>query len=354
MSQSLVDEITAQTPIQSRYNFKSTAHQVIAKHNLQGKVAIVTGGYSGIGLESTRVLAKAGARVIVPVRNIEKAQSALRGIPNVEMDVMNLMEPSSIDAFATRFIASGRPLHILINSAGIMATPLKRDSRGNESQFSTNHLGHFQLTARLFPALQEAHGARVVSVSSRAQRMGGVNFEDPNFERTEYDRWKAYAQSKSANVLFAVELDRLARASSVRAFAVHPGLIPSTDLGSGSLDENASNLNRTFARIVPKLIRGLHVTPLLNAMRNPQHVADRYKTIQQGAATSIWCAVSDELDGMGGVYCEDCNIAVSVPANSTEPFGVRPWAIDPGYAKRLWKLSEKLTGVRFRFSNDNE
>jgi NAD(P)-dependent dehydrogenase (short-subunit alcohol dehydrogenase family) len=141
------------------------------------------------------------------------------------------MDPKSIDDFADRFLASQRPLHILINSAGIMAAPLKRDNRGYESQFATNHLGHFHLTARLWPALKSAGEARVVSVSSRAQRLGGVNFEDPNFERTEYNEWKACAQSKTANVLFAVELDRLGKNFGVRVFAIHPGLIPSINLG---------------------------------------------------------------------------------------------------------------------------
>ncbi|WP_025706943.1 SDR family NAD(P)-dependent oxidoreductase, partial [Paenibacillus graminis] len=194
-------------------------------------VAIVTGGYSGIGLETSRVLAEAGATVIVPARTPVKAKAAVSGIPRLELETLDLMDPASIDSFAMRFIASGRPLHFLINSAGIMAAPLTRDARGYESQFATNHLGHFQLTARLWPALQQAGRARVISVSSRAHRLGGVDLTDPNFERREYDKWKSYAQSKSANVLFAVALDGKAKAYGGRAFAVHPGLIPSSGIG---------------------------------------------------------------------------------------------------------------------------
>ena len=339
---------TIQSPIHSEYGFSTTAKKVIGNINLQGKIAIVTGGYSGIGLETARTLAKAGATVIVPARSIEKAKKAVEGIQNIELETLDLMDPMSIDKFAERFIASGRPLHILVNSAGIMACPLIRDKRGYESQFATNHLGHFQLTARLWPALKKAGNARVVAVSSRAQRLGGVIFEDPNFETTEYDKWKAYAQSKSANALFSVELDRLAKKYGVRAFSVHPGLIPSTGIGRFSLDEKTTpnivkNLNKAILNIVNKL----NFIKIMNIIK--KEPCDKFKTIKQGAATSVWCATNDELDGMGGVYCEDCNIAEAVSTDSLKGYGVRPWAIDPDYAKKLWQLSEKLTGVKFVF-----
>lgn len=339
---------TIQSPIHSEYGFSTTAKKVIGNINLQGKIAIVTGGYSGIGLETARTLAKAGATVIVPARSIEKAKKEVEGIQNIELETLDLMDPTSIDKFAERFIASGRPLHILVNSAGIMACPLIRDKRGYESQFATNHLGHFQLTARLWPALKKADNARVVAVSSRAQRLGGVIFEDPNFETTEYDKWKAYAQSKSANALFSVELDRLAKNYGVRAFSVHPGLIPSTGIGRFSLDEKTTpnivkNLNKATLNIVNKL----NFIKIINITK--KEPCDKFKTIKQGAATSVWCATNDELDGMGGVYCEDCNIAEAVPTDSLKGYGVRPWAIDPDYAKELWQLSEKLTGVKFVF-----
>lgn len=322
---------TIQTPINSGYDFTATAKEVIANIDLYGKTAIVTGGYSGIGLETAKALAEAGAAVIVPARNIEKAQKAVAGIQNIELKALDLMDPISIDNFSQSFLASNRPLHILVNSAGIMAPPLMRDARGYEAQFATNHLGHFQLTARLWPALKKAGSSRVVAVSSRAHRLGGINFEDPNFMKTEYDRWKAYAQSKSANILFSLELDRLGKEYGVRAFAVHPGLIPSTDLGRFS--ENGKTTIQSIS----------------NEDKNSstKEQADEFKTIEQGAATSVWCATSPVLSGMGGVYCEDCDISEAVPADSLKGNGVRPWAIDVDLAKKLWQLSEHLTGVQF-------
>lgn len=320
-----------QKPIHSGYHAHTTAWEIVDGRDLTGQIAIVTGGYSGIGLETTRALARAGATVLVPVRNLEKGMEALKDIPGVEMDTLDLLEPQSIDAFAQRFLETNRPLHMLINSAGVMATPLRRDGRGYESQFSTNHLGHFQLTAKLWPALQRAGGARVVSVSSRAHRLGGIDFEDPNYERRDYDKWKAYAQSKTANILFALELDRRGREKGVRAFSVHPGLIPDTSLGRDLSDEE----------IRPRPVKDEHGRTVSNER------SALFKTVEQGAATSVWCAVSPELDGLGGVYCEDADIAEAVPADSASSGGVRPWAIDPELAMRLWKLSENLTGVMF-------
>lgn len=322
---------TTQTPINSKYNFFTTAKDVIDGINLKGKIAIVTGGYSGIGMETAKVLAEAGATVIIPARDIEKAKGAMDNIPNIEIEHLDLMDPMSIDSFAQKFINSQRSLHILINSAGIMAPPLIRDKRGYESQFATNHLGHFQLTARLWPALKNAKSARVISVSSRAQRLGGVNFDDPNFQKTEYDSWKAYAQSKSANSLFAVELDRLGKTHGVRAFSVHPGLIPTTNLGRFSVN------GKTTVQELKTNTRKDDTNTKLN----------EFKTIEQGAATSVWCATNSILDGMGGVYCEDCNIAEAVPYDSLKDNGVRPWAIDKNLAKKLWILSEELTNVKF-------
>ena len=180
-----------QAPIHSGFGPTTKARETLHGIDLEGKVAIVTGGYSGIGLETTRALAEAGATVIVPARTPDKARQALSSIPRAEQSILNLLDPGSIDAFASEFIATGRPLHILINNAGIMAAPLARDSRGYESQFSANHLGHFQLTARLWPALRNAHGARVVSVSSRAHQRAGMDLDDPQFHRRPYDRWQA-------------------------------------------------------------------------------------------------------------------------------------------------------------------
>ena len=306
---------------------------------------LVTGGYAGIGLETTHALAEAGAAVIVPARTPDKARHALSGIPRVKQKTLDLLDPASIDAFATEFLATGRPLHILINNAGIMAAPLTRDGRGYESQFSANHLGHFQLTARLWPALRKARGARVISVSSWGHRRSPVVFEDPNFERRDYDRYSAFGQSKTANILFVLELDRRGKAEGVRAFSLRPGTIIGAGLGKyvsreelrafGLVDENGK--------------------PILDPAKNT-------KTPEQGAATSVWCATSPQLNGMGGVYCENCDIAPVTPkdgeANALSQFsrlrqpgstshGVMPYAIDPAGARRLWSLSERLTGVKF-------
>lgn len=323
---------SAQTPIHSGFTMASTADNVLAGIDLTGRTAIVTGGYSGIGTETSRALRAAGARVIVPARDLAKARKSLDGV-DVEIAPMDLADPASIDAFAERFLARGEPLHILINSAGVMAMPLTRDPRGYEMQFATNHLGHFQLTARLWPALKRAAGARVISVSSRGHRFAAVDFDDPNFDRRDYDPWVAYGQSKTANVLFALGVDKRGEANGIRAFALHPGAII-TDLirhmsqddlrARGAIDEDG--------RPVVDLARG-------------------FKSVPQGAATSVWCATSPQLDGMGGVYCEDVEVspvlvdADNSPGRVSSDVGVRPWAIDPESVERLWTLSEKLTGV---------
>jgi len=192
---------TPQTPIKSGFFATSTAEDVIRGIDLTGKTAIVTGGYSGLGRETARVLRQAGASVIVPARDVERAKGALKDIGGVDVWPMDLLDPASIDAFAERFLALGRQLHILVTNAGIMALPTRiLDARGHELQFATNHLGHFQLTRRLWPALVQAQGARVVALSSRAHRFAPVTFEDIDFERRPYDPWTSYGQSKTANI----------------------------------------------------------------------------------------------------------------------------------------------------------
>jgi NAD(P)-dependent dehydrogenase (short-subunit alcohol dehydrogenase family) len=326
-----------QAPIHSGFGATTTAREVLHGIDLRRKVAIVTGGYSGIGLETTRALAEAGATVIVPARTPDKARQALSGIPRVEQSRLNLLDQVSIDAFASEFLALGRPLHMLINNAGIMATPLARDSRGYESQFSANHLGHFQLTARLWPALCNAHGARVVSVSSRGHQRAGMDFEDPQFQHRAYDRWQAYGQSKTANVLFAVELDRRGEASGVRTFAVHPGAVL-TDLSRHMTDEELRGYGLSRDDKPGFILAGKSVAE-----------GGDFKSLEQGAATSVWCATSPQLAGMGGVYCRDVEIAEVRPPDSASNDGVSPWAIDPKAAERLWILSEELTGIKFDF-----
>ena len=253
---------------------------------------------------------------------------------------MDLLDPASIDGFAETFLASGRPLHILVNSAGIMALPtLTRDSRGYECQFATNHLGHFQLVARLWPALRQANGARVVSVSSWGHHYSPVVFDDPNFNHRPYDPWVGYGQSKTANILFAVELDKRGKAEGIRAFSLHPGSI----VGTG-LEKHVSAEQLRAAGVIDE-----HGNPVLDSSRN-------LKTVAQGAATSVWCATSPQLNGMGGVYCENADIAPLETSDDKTRWeigdstrsrhtGVMPYAVDSEAANHLWVLSEQLTGA---------
>ncbi|MFE4964727.1 SDR family NAD(P)-dependent oxidoreductase [Streptomyces sp. NPDC056660] len=312
---------TPQHKIGSGFGADSTADDVLAGLDLHGRLAIVTGGYSGLGLETTRALTRAGAHVVVPARRAEAAREALAGLDRVEVDELDLGDLDSVRGFAERFLASGRPVDLVIDNAGIMACPETRVGPGWEAQFATNHLGHFALVNRLWPAL-EPGGARVVSVSSRAHHFAGMRWDDVQW-RHEYDKWQAYGQAKTANVLFAVHLDRLGRDSGVRAFALHPG-----------------GIMTPLQRHIPReemIERGWideQGTPL-----NPQG----FKTPPQGAATQTWAATSPQLADMGGVYLEDCDIAE--PAVEGEPTGVKDWAIDPDQAARLWDLSAELTGV---------
>jgi NAD(P)-dependent dehydrogenase (short-subunit alcohol dehydrogenase family) len=326
-----------QKPVHSGFNATSTTSDVIKNTDLSGKTAIVTGGYAGIGLETVRTLAAAGANVIVPARDSNKAARNLGGINNVTLETLDLMDPASIDAFATRFLQSGKPLHLLINNAGIMWVPLRRDGRGNESQLSTNHIGHFQLTAKLWPALKAANGARVINVSSYGHQIAPFNFEDPNFEHREYETLQGYGQAKTANNLFTVELDARGSAYNVRAYALHPGSVVDTDLGR----EAPMAL---FQQMGTHDADG-HIFP---------EVARKLKTVPQGAATSVWCATSPLLNNLGGVYCEDADVAIPDLGNIEHKYdepstlrGVQLYSLDEANAKRLWALSEKLTGTDF-------
>jgi NAD(P)-dependent dehydrogenase (short-subunit alcohol dehydrogenase family) len=314
----------------------STARQVIDGINLAGRVAIVTGGASGIGVETVRAFLHAGASCVVPARNPIEARRALDEFRDVEIEPMDLMDPASIASFAERFEVSGRPLHILVASAGIGGAPLSRDSRGYESHFATNHLGHFDLVSRLRPALRRAQGARVVIVSSWAHRSSDIVFDDPNYQRRDYDPATAYGQSKTANVLFSLALDELSRSEGVRAFSLHPGTIVDT----------------RFSRDIPQAV--LEAVGMVDA--DGAAVLDPskgWKSVEQGAATSVWCATSPDLEGKGGLYAQDCDIAplldhadpeVIAAANSFGPaaLGVMDYALDRVSAERLWALSEEL------------
>jgi NAD(P)-dependent dehydrogenase (short-subunit alcohol dehydrogenase family) len=315
---------TPQTPIRSGFGPASTAADVIKGINLRGTTIIVTGGYSGIGLVTTLALADAGATVVVPARDMAKASSALEGRRGVEIASMDLIDPKSVVDFANRFLDSGRALPILINSAGVMATSLFRDADGHEGQFATNHLGHYRLVCALWPALI-AEGARVVSVSSRGHQISPVHFDDIDFRQREYDKWQAYGQSKTANALFARGLDRRGVEYGVRAFSLHPGQII-TDLARHLSDEEMDNFDAFDAEGRPKIDPDAGM-----------------KNVEQGAATSLWCATSPALDGLGGVYCEDSDIA-EINVLEVGRKGVAAWAADDEAAQRLWSLSEEWTG----------
>jgi NAD(P)-dependent dehydrogenase (short-subunit alcohol dehydrogenase family) len=318
-----------QTPLESGFTAASTAREVIKGISLVGKVAIVTGGYTGIGLETTKILAAAGATVIVPARTVDKAKENLEGVTNVKVAELDLMNPDSIDTFAATFVASGQPLHLLIHNAGIMFVPLRRNSRGIESQLATNYLAPFQLTARLWGALKKADGARVVNISSMGHQFAPFDFEDPNFNHRDYQTLQAYGQSKTGLNLFSLELDIRAQANGIRAYAVHPGNIWGTEL----LREAPLELLQQFGfydsegKVVPEVIASL-------------------KTIPQGAATTIWCATSPLLRNIGGVYCEDADIA-TLALGEEMSTGVKPYSLDAANAKRLWQLTEELTGISF-------
>jgi len=315
---------TPQRPIGSGFGYRSTAAEVLEGIELGGRLAIVTGGYSGLGLETVRALSGAGAEVIVPARRPEHAAEVLAGIERVRVDELDLGDLGSVQALAERVLDAGRPVDILINNAAIMACPETRVGPGWEAQFATNHLGHFALANRLWPLLAAGGGARVVALSSTGHKRSGIHWDDLQFEHG-YDKWEAYGQAKTANSLFAVQLDALGQDAGVRAFAAHPGGI-------------FTPLQRHLAQ--EEMVEAGWV----DADGNPD---DRFKTTEQGAATSTWAATSPQLEGMGGVYCENCDIAKpTVPDSPTARFeGVDPHAIDPEAAARLWTVSAELTGV---------
>ncbi|WP_075292016.1 SDR family NAD(P)-dependent oxidoreductase [Pararhizobium arenae] len=318
-------ETLTQTPLHTGWRPETTATEVATGVDLTDRVVIVTGGASGLGLETTKVLAAAGATVVVATRDTEKARGAVTHIPRVEVHELDLLKPDSIDGFAEEFLNSKRALSCLILNAGVMATPLFRDEFGNEGQFASNHLGHFRLAVRLWPALEAASQSRIVVLSSRGHMIPGFDLDDLRFEKRPYDKWAAYGQAKTANSLFAVSADRKGKSAGIRAYAVHPGSIVGPLARHLSPDEIAS-------------------FNALDADGNPiiDPATDR-KNFAQGAATTVWCATSPLLEGIGGVYCENCDVAAVDADGGT---GVRPYAIDLGLAEKLWTESERLTGLK--------
>jgi NAD(P)-dependent dehydrogenase (short-subunit alcohol dehydrogenase family) len=296
----------------------STTDDVLDDIDLTGKTAIVTGASGGLGAETARALASKGCSVTLAARDLDKATAVADSIrdahPKAEVQVgqLELADPESVRGFVRRWTGDHDALHILVLNAGVMACPLTRTAEGFELHFATNHLGHFRLTMGLLDALRAGAPARVVSVSSGGHLISPVVFDDIHYEQREYDPWSAYGQSKTANVLFAVELDRRYRDEGIRAFAVHPGMI-ATDLAR-------------------------HLTPESIAMivANVEDRGESYKSVEAGAATAVWAATAPELDGKGGIYLADCRIAPPVEAGSP---GYAAHAVDPDAARRLWDLS---------------
>ena len=316
---------TEQQPLDSGFGSRSTVSDVLDGVDLTGELAVVTGGYSGIGLEHSRGLAAAGATVVVPARRPAEASRQLDGITGVEVAPLDLADLDSVAAFAGSFLATGRSIDILINGAGIMAPAREtRVGPGWELQFAVNHLGHFALTNRLWPALVADGGARVVAISSRGHKFSDIRWNDLDWTH-DYDKWKAYGQSKTANCLFALELDTLGADAGVRAFSMSPGGIRTAlqrDVGKdeevtlGWVDEDGNDLIS-------------------------------WKTPEAGGATAVWAATSPQLTGKGGVYLEDCDIARIVDPDAEDAMraGLHPYAADPDSAARLWRVSANRTGV---------
>ncbi len=313
-----------------QFGADSTASDVLQDVDLGGKLALVTGASGGLGEETARALAKKGAQVVLTARDRARGEAAAQkirastGNDHVEVGELELASLASVRAFAQRFLARHEALHILVTNAGVMACPFAKSTEGYELQLGTNHIGHFLLTCLLVPALRRGAPSRVVSVSSRGHHTSPVVFEDLHFERRPYDKWLAYGQSKTANVLFAVELDRRLGDVGVRANAVHPGVIV-TELARHLVAEDYELLSK----------------------RVPSGQL-RFKSVPAGAATSAYAATAPELEGRGGLYLEDCHVAA---VNDTEnpPGGVKSYAIDPGLAGRLWMASEEMVGERFDF-----
>jgi NAD(P)-dependent dehydrogenase (short-subunit alcohol dehydrogenase family) len=314
-----------------RFDKDSTTDQVLGGIDLTGKVALVTGASGGLGAETVRALAARGARVTLAARDTKKAEVVAATIraaqPAARLDVRSLAldRPDSVRAFAKAWLAENRVLHLLLNNAGVMACPLARTPEGWEQQFATNHLGHFLLTGLLAPALRAAGGARVANTSSGGHRFSPVVFEDVHFERRPYDKWAAYGQAKTANVLHAVGLDRRLAGAGVRAFGVHPGMIM-TELGRHLVKEDIEQLQ---ARAKDRSASGMA----------------SWKTPQQGAATQCWAVTAPELAGRGALYLEDCQVSGTAPPPGS--LGAEAWALDPEAAERLWTVSEETLGERF-------
>lgn len=313
----------------SGFGRASTTDEVLEGIDLTGTSVFVTGANSGLGQETARAMAARGAHVILAGRDqgkLDASAAAIReSVPGAQLDTLtvDLGSLENIRAATSRARQRFDKIDILINNAGVMATPFQHTADGFEMQLGTNHLGHFALTGELFPLIERGANRRIVNLSSRGHHFAPVDFEDPHFTRRAYDPWIAYGQSKTANVLFTVGLEARYAVLGIHAYAVHPGGIQ-TNLGRHMTPE----MMETLMKRVTSSDAGF-----------------QWKTIPQGAATSCWAATAEELEGQGGVYCEDCHVA-EVDDESANG-GVRSYALNTSYADRLWKLSEELTGVQY-------
>jgi NAD(P)-dependent dehydrogenase (short-subunit alcohol dehydrogenase family) len=318
----------------------STTDEVLEGLDLSGRRVLITGAASGLGFESARALAAHGARVVVLARSEERTAAALaelrRLVPDGELDgdVVDLADLADIERFAKRFLDANDGVDVLMNNAGVMASPFGRTLDGFETQFGTNHLGHFALTGRLAPALLRGDATRVVTLTSAGHSRSDVDFDDLNFERTEYSPWVAYGRSKTANALFARELAKR-YGPAVLSFSVHPGGIV-TELGRHLNDQLRSDMAE-FARARAERFGDL------DEEGRPRQM--RFKTVPAGAATQVWAATASELTEHNGAYLADCGLGVLGANPSTN--GFMPYLLDDDHAARLWSVSEELTGVTF-------
>jgi NAD(P)-dependent dehydrogenase (short-subunit alcohol dehydrogenase family) len=320
------------------FGANSTTDEVLAGVDLSGKRILVTGVSAGLGVETARTLVAHGAEVVGAARDLAKAEAATAAVAAAGTGRFSLLELdlaalASVRRAADTLLAKDRKFDLVIANAGVMACPFGHTADGVETQFGTNHLGHFLFVNRIAPLLRS--GGRLVNLSSSGHRLADVNLDDPNFEQSEYDPWTAYGRSKTANILFAVEFDRRHRAAGIRATALHPGGI-ATELGRhayptpGALQQRVEELN----------------AEAVAASRPPNF---RLKTIPQGAATTVWAGVVAAADAVGGRYCEDCGVAevITVADASLISAGVRAYALDPERAKALWRKSEEMVGEVF-------
>ncbi len=316
------------------FDAESTTDQVLEGVDLAGKRVLVTGVSAGLGVETARVLAAHGAQVVGAARDLDKAQKATEpvragaaGGGGLELVRLDLASLASVRACADALVAAGKPFDVVIANAGVMACPKGATADGFETQFGTNHLGHFVLVNRIASLLHQ--GSRLVNLSSAGHRFADVDLDDPSFERTPYSEFVAYGRSKTANILFAVEFDRLHEARGVRATAVHPGGIQ-TELGR---------------HMTPELMQQM-IQNIASANKAANLPAFKWKTIPQGAATSVWSGFVADAEEVGGRYCEDCHVAKIIDDPAARG-GVRPYALDPERAKALWAKSEEMVGERF-------